>query len=159
MSLVEVYADERVLMCHEGALFLCGWSDAPTATQMKALGEHGRRVEAEHGPSSLINIAFGGVPKFSDEVRALAAEATADASRFQRSRAHVVMIGGFTGVAVVAFINTFVLRGKPPRPTKIFRSTDDAIAWTAPHMSPPGDALAIAELVADLKRRLAPQLR
>jgi hypothetical protein len=154
VPLVEVYADERVMMCHEGALFLCGWSDAPTATQMRALSEHARRVEAACGPSSLINIAFGGVPKFSDDVRALAAEATADPSRFQRSRAHVIMISGLRGIAVVAFVNTFVLRGKPPRPTKIFRSIDDAIAWTAPQMSTPGNPGALRALVDDLRRRL-----
>lgn len=156
MALLELYADERVSMGHDGPLFLCGWADAPTMVQMRALGEHGRRAEAVAGPLALVNIAFGGVPKFSDDVRKISAEFTRDASLFARSRAHVVTIPGFKGVAVMSFINTFLLLGRPPRPTKVFRAVDEAVRWTAGQLSPTGDEAAIHDAIEVLRRGLYP---
>jgi hypothetical protein len=156
VPLTDLYADERVAMAHDGALFLRGWSDAPTMVQMRALGEHGRRVEAVVGPMSLINVAFGGVPKFGDDVRKISAEFTRDASLFAGSRAHVVTIPGFKGAAVMSFINTFLLLGRPPRPTKVFRAVDEAVLWTASLLSPPGDVAAMHDAIESLRRGLYP---
>ncbi|MBK6918287.1 MAG: hypothetical protein IPH07_12905 [Deltaproteobacteria bacterium] len=153
MALVDLYADGRVLMAHDDALFLCAWADAPEMTQMRALGDHGRRVEASHGPLALLNVAFSGVPKFSDEVRACSAAYTRDAALFARSRAHVVLLPGFRGAAVMAFINTFLLVGRPPRPTKVFRAVDPAIEWTA-RLLPSHDDAAISAALEQLRGRL-----
>lgn len=131
----ELYADERLLIAYAHESVICGWRDAPTAVQMRAMAEQGRRMADAHGPVALVNVAFSGVPRFSDEVRSLAAEYTRDATLFARSRAHVVMIAGFRGAAVMAFINTFLLLGRPPRPTKVFRAIAPAIAFTAQHVT------------------------
>lgn len=155
MALVDLYADARVLMAHDDALFLCAWADAPEMTQMLALGEHGRRLEATHGPLALINVAFSGVPKFSDEVRACSAAYTREAGLFACSRAHVVLIPGFRGAAVMAFINTFLLLGRPPRPTKVFRAVAPAIEWTA-RLLPGHDPASIDAALEQLRVRLPP---
>jgi len=156
VALTDLYADERVSMAHVGPLFLCGWADAPTMVQMRALGQYGRQVEAVVGPMSLVNVAFGGVPKFSDEVRKISAEFTRDASLFAHSRAHVVTIPGFKGAAVMSFINTFLLLGRPPRPTKVFRALDEAVRWTAGLLSPAGDEAAMHDAIELLRRGLYP---
>lgn len=152
MAFFELYADDRALMGHDGDVFVCGWNDAPTLVQMRALGEHGRRTESAHGPLALLNVAFGGVPKFTDEVRKISAEYTRDASLFVRARAHVVTIPGFVGVAVMAFINTFTLLGRPPRPTKVFRELDAGIQWILPTLGPVHDAASIRATVATVER-------
>lgn len=150
-----VYSDERALFVHASDLFLCGWRDAPTMVQMRALAEHGARTEKEHGPLALINVAFGGVPTFPDDVRTYAAELTRDAALFQTCRAHVVTIPGFVGAAVGAFINTFMLLGRPPRPTKMFRAVDEAARWVSPQVAR-RDPQTIVALVAGLRERLYP---
>jgi hypothetical protein len=154
VALVELYADDRALMAHDGELFVCGWREAPGLDQMRALGEYGRRTEAAHGPLALLNVAFGGVPKFTDEVRKISADYTRDASLFVRSRAHVVTIPGFKGIAVMSFINTFMLLGRPPRPTKVFRGLDEAIAWTVTMLGSSRDASVIRGSVDEVQRRL-----
>lgn len=151
--LTHVYADERALFAHAGGLLLCGWRDAPTMVQMRALAEHGRRVEKERGPLALLNVAFGGVPRFPDDVRNYAAELTRDAGLFQIGRAHVVTIPGFVGAAVGAFINTFMLLGRPPRPTKMFRDIAEAARWLA-DLAPTSDAATITLRAAALREAL-----
>lgn len=153
MTTTELFADDRLVIVHADEVMVCGWRDAPTPIQMRAMEEHGRAA-ARRGSVALVNVAFSGVPKFSDEVRELAAAYTRDATLFARSRAHVVMIPGFKGAAVMAFINTFVLLGRPPRPTKVFRAIAPATVFTAQHLSPTHDAATVAALVEDARARL-----
>lgn len=152
MAIEELFADERLLVAYAPEVVICGWRDAPTEVQMRAMAEHGRRIEQAHGPAALLNIAFSGVPKFSDEVRSLATQYTRDPTLFARCRAHVVIIGGFRGAAVMAFINTFLLLGHPPRPTKVFRAIPPAIDFVAQHVSL-GDA-ELAAAVEDVRWRI-----
>jgi len=154
MALVTELIDDRVIFAHDGPLFVCVWRGAPTAAHMRALGEIGRRVEGESGPLALLNVAVGGVPTFDDEVRKTATAYTRDPARFARARAHVVAMTGFTGVAVLAFINTFLLLGRPPRPTKVLRSTDDAIRWILPFLPPPWDSERVHATFAAARARL-----
>ena len=155
MAMVEVYADERVLMAHEGPLFVCGWCDAPTSVQMQAMAEHGRRCESREQPLALVNVVFSGVPRFPEEVRVSAAALTRDATLFARSRAHVVMLPGFAGAAVMAFINTFMLLGRPPRPTRVFRALEPAALWTARASTPELSPASIHATVEQVRVRLA----
>jgi hypothetical protein len=163
MALVTELADDRTIFAHEGVLFVCVWRGAPTAPHMKALGEIGRRVEAQAGPLALLNVAIGGVPTFDDEVRKTAVAYTRDAGLFGCARAHVIEMTGFTGVAVLAFVNTFLLLGRPPRPTKVFRATGEAVRWLAPFLPPPWTAERVQATLAEARARLgdapAPPIR
>lgn len=131
VDLATLYTDERVCIAHSGELFFCGWREAPTKAQMLAMQTHGQRIAPDFGPLALVNIAYGGVPKFSDDVRELATQFTRDPSLFPRARAHIVAMPGFRGVAVTAFINTFLLLGRPPSPTKVFSALDPGLVWVA----------------------------
>ncbi len=113
---------------HAGKLFTCGWTNAPTINDMTALETEGRRAEAEAGPMALLNVVFAGVPNFPEPVRAAGARLTRD-PLFALGRAHVVLMPGFLGVAVTSFINTFILLGRSPFPTKIFHSLPKSTAW------------------------------
>lgn len=96
---------------------------------MQAMRDHGRAFESAHGPLGLMNVAADGRPSFSDDVRRIAVELTRDPMLFQLARAHVILMTGFVGVAVRSFINTFLLLGKPPRPTRMLASVEDAAPW------------------------------
>ena len=95
---------------------------------MTALESEGRRAEAEAGPMAFLNVVFAGVPNFPEPVREAGARLTKD-PLFSLGRAHVVLMPGFLGVAVTSFINTFVLLGRPPFPTKIFHALPQATVW------------------------------
>ncbi|MEM6293977.1 MAG: hypothetical protein AAGA54_22055 [Myxococcota bacterium] len=143
MPWTPLFEDDRAGFFAKEGLFIAVWHDAPRIEQMRQLGECGRTWESAHGPAALMNIAADGVPKFAEEVRRMAAEYTRDPSLFQVARAHVVLMSGFAGVAVRAFINTFLLLGSPPRPTRMASSVDTAAQFLAPHMPAGWDAAAI----------------
>jgi len=136
LPLRTVYADERVVLNVCDELLIAVWLDAPTVVQMQAFATHGRALERElPGGAVLSNLAVSGTPKFDDRVRRLAAELTADAELFRIARAHTVLVGGLRGVAVRAFVQTFVLLGRPPRPTKVFSSVEDVGVWIADQLA------------------------
>lgn len=124
-----LFRDERVTFFGLEHLFIVVWDNAPQLSQMEAMAEHGRAFESSHGPAALVNIAANGRPNFSDDVRRIAVELTRDPTLFQVARAHVILMTGFAGIAVRSFINTFLLLGNPPRPTRMLGSLDDAGTW------------------------------
>lgn len=146
-----LFRHERVVFYGLDRVFVAVWNDAPELSQMLAMAEHGRAFESAHGPAALVNIAADGKPSFSDDVRRIAVELTRDATLFQLARAHVVLMTGFTGIAVRSFINTFLLLGKPPRPTRMLASIDDASAWLPAFL--PTDSWT-PEALADAVQRL-----
>jgi hypothetical protein len=95
---------------------------------MRRMETVAREIERPH-PAMLLNIAFSGRPNLDEEVRRLSMEYTGDATLFGLARAHVVLMSGLGGTAVRAFMATFILMGRPPRPTKVFSGIDDAARW------------------------------
>ncbi len=136
LSAPPLFRDDRVAFYTLDHLFIAVWDDAPQLSQMQAMEKHGRIFESTHGPAALINIAADGKPSFSDDVRRIATELTRDPTLFQLARAHVILMTGFTGIAVRSFINTFLLLGKPPRPTRMLASLEDAAVWVLPLLPP-----------------------
>jgi hypothetical protein len=124
-----LYRDERVGLYGEDRIIVAVWDDAPQLAQMEALAKYGRAFESEKGPTALLNIAADGRPDFPDDVRRIATDLTRDPTLFQVARAHVILMSGFTGVAVRAFINTFLLIGKPPKPTRMLSTVNAASEW------------------------------
>ncbi|MGH1346040.1 MAG: hypothetical protein ACRBN8_31035 [Nannocystales bacterium] len=129
-----LFRDERVTFFGLDHLFVAVWDGAPQLSQMEAMAEHGRAFESSHGPAALVNIAADGTPSFSDDVRRISVELTRDPMLFQVARAHVILMTGFAGIAVRSFINTFLLLGRPPRPTRMLASIEEAAAWLPPFL-------------------------
>jgi len=136
LPLRTVYTDERVVVSVCDDLLIAVWLDAPTIVQMEAFATHGRALERElqHG-AVLSNLAVSGTPKFDERVRRLAAELTADPALFRIARSHTVLVGGMRGVAIRAFVQTFILLGRPPRPTKVFSAVEQAATWIADQLA------------------------
>lgn len=135
------YEDERVAFFVEDRLFICGFRDAPTMKQMRAVSDVARPLEAKRGRLALLNVAFVGRPRFSEEVRKVSVEYTRDPTLFGLARAHVVLMTGLAGAAVLAFVNTFVLLGRPPRPTRVAGSIEAAAQWLAPMLEWPTERI------------------
>ncbi|MEM6996822.1 MAG: hypothetical protein AAF721_40340 [Myxococcota bacterium] len=152
---LSIVADRgRLVMATYGQVFVAGWSDAPTPQTLWDLRAAGQAEEEQRGPMALLNIAFSGRPSFSDDVRRAAQRLTSDASLFQVSRAHVVLIPGLPGTAVRAFINTFILLARPPKPTKMHGTILGAVQWNAKHLGTPqpSESATLAELAVFERR-------
>ncbi|MGB1012584.1 MAG: hypothetical protein ACPG4T_00510 [Nannocystaceae bacterium] len=136
LPLRTVYTDERVVVSVCDDLLIAVWLDAPTIVQMEAFATHGRALERELPRGAVLsNLAVSGTPKFDERVRRLAAELTADPELFRIARSHTVLVGGMRGVAIRAFIQTFILLGRPPRPTKAFSAVEQAASWIAEQLA------------------------
>ena len=85
---------------------------------------HARR---EQGHLALLNIVIGGTPKFSAEVRELAATRMRDGT--YDVVAHVILLPGFVGSATRAFISTITLLGRVNGPSKIVADLHTAVDW------------------------------
>lgn len=148
-----VFSNDRMAITHAGKLLTCGWTNAPTMVEMNALESEGRRASAEAGPMAFLNVVFAGVPNFPEPVRAAGARLTRD-PLFALGRAHVVLMPGFLGVAVTSFINTFVLLGRPPFPTKIFHALPQATVWLCEKASLQPEEIAAG--VETVRKQLQP---
>lgn len=131
----ELYRDDRVSLHAVGAVFVARWIDAPRMEQMEALELHGRAWEAKiEGGCAFLNLVLDGRPEFSNAVRTRSAALTGDSALFSRCRIHTILLGGFAGVAVQMFTNTFLLLGRPPHPSVAVRTLEDACAQALPHL-------------------------
>lgn len=130
-------------------LFLCRWVDAPLLPQMNEMERVARAYEAQQPTGcSLANVVVDGTPVFSNEVRRRSTELTGDPTLFDGFRAHVVLLGGLRSLAVRSFINTFLLLGKPPRPSRALSSIPEAVDWMLPQLQ---TGWSREELVATLE--------
>ncbi len=128
----QVYADDRVFMFSCCELFLAVWFNAPTPVQMEAFAKYGWAHERALPNGGLLsNLAVRGTPTFDEQVRRQAAELTADPELFRIARSHTILMDGLKGVAVRAFVQTFLLLGRPPRPTKVFDTVEHGAEWMA----------------------------
>lgn len=128
------------------------WSNAPTLEQMRVFGRVGAALARQHARgSALINVIVGGTPSFSEPVRDETVKLMKQAELYNLGSAHIILVSGFTGTAVRAFMSTAILLGRPHRPNKVFGEPEAAAAWLAPLLAPgaePWSQAKIAALVA-----------
>ena len=144
-----IYDDAVLVMGTARNVLFGGWKDAPTVETLRTMEDAGREYARGHGPLVLFNVAYGGTPSFSEDVRKETTRLTGDPSLFQLSRAHVVQIPGFKGAAVRAFMNTFILLGRPPHPTRMLGSSQAAIDWILPVLERSTAGWTAADLKAE----------
>lgn len=114
---------------------IVAWYDAPSLEQMHAWDRCAQSVAGRwHGQSALINIIVDGVPRFSSEVREAVSEYTREGVH-KAGAAHVILVSGLLGSSVRAFLSTVMLLGRPPNPTKVFGTLEDAARWMAKNLN------------------------
>ena len=125
------------------------WSNAPTLEQMRVFGRVGAALARQHARgSALINVIVGGTPSFSEPVRNETIRTMKQTELFSLGSAHVILVGGFTGTAVRAFMSTTILISRPLRPTKVFGEPETAAAWLAPLLARGAEPWSQAQLAA-----------
>ncbi|MCZ7678143.1 MAG: hypothetical protein M5U28_04950 [Sandaracinaceae bacterium] len=124
-----IHEDGTLRQAYCRNVHVVAWYDAPSLEQMHAYGAAAKALSARwEGKSALMNIVVTGVPRFSSEVREAAAEYTREGAHTVGA-AHIILVGGLLGSSVRAFLSTAMLLGRPPNPTKVFGSIDEAALW------------------------------
>ena len=124
-----VYEDETLREGYAKNVHLVAWFDAPTADHMRQYGVGAQALHARYPQGSgLMNLIVSGTPSFSNEVRELARQYTAEGLH-DAGAAHVILVGGLLGSAVRGFLGTMLLLGRPPNPTRVFAGVEPAAAW------------------------------
>jgi hypothetical protein len=148
VGLVELHcAEPTCRIATARNLVVYSWRDAATLEQIRASGRVSRAMARKHprGTGSL-HIIAGGIPRFSDEVRAEAAKIRGDPSLSSLGVAEVVLVTGLAGVAARGFVSTVTLLGRAARPRKVFSDVPSAAAWLAPKLNAGGESWTAAEL-------------
>ena len=129
---------------------IAAWFDAPpepaylerTTAFLKAL--HARHP----GGIAFVNLICGGTPRFSEPVRKATTASMRDVT-VELGTAHVVLIGGFRGTATRMFLSSMMLLSRPPHPSKICVTVDEALAWMLPHCGAAAPDRAAVTAVCD----------
>ena len=72
---------------------------------------------------------ISGKPSFSEEVRSEVNRITADDTLFSAATAHVILVEGFIGSAVRAFIATALVVSRTKTPNKTFGDVPSSAKW------------------------------
>jgi hypothetical protein len=132
------------------------WADAPTVDQMRAFGRIGAAHSRRHPQgAALLNLITSGTPSFSEAVRDETVRVMKVSDMFRLGAAHLVLLEGFKGTAVRAFLSTVMLLGRPPIPNKVFGDAESAAAWMIPLLAPGAEAWSPVEIVSLVKQATA----
>lgn len=125
------------------------WTNAPSLEQMRVFGRTGATLARQHPHGAgLLNVILPGTPSFSEPVRAEVVKLMKQATLYSLGAAHLILVGGFTGTAVRAFMSTAILISNPSRPNKVFGAPEDAAAWLAPLLARGAEPWTRGQLVA-----------
>lgn len=133
MAATEQQRSEGLRIAHEGALIIAVWDGPPLPGQIDRLTSYARMRSDAVGPCGLLNVVVAGMPRFADSVRDEGARSFVSATA-SVGTAHVVLLEGFAGSAVRAFISTMRLASRSSDPTGTFRTLDEGARWLAPRM-------------------------
>jgi hypothetical protein len=90
----------------------------------------GKKVSAAYkGGGVLFNVIISGKPSFSEEVRSEVNRITSDDTLYTAATAHVILVEGFIGSAVRAFLATALVVSRTKTPNKTFGDLPSAVKW------------------------------
>jgi hypothetical protein len=136
-TLRAVHEDRTLRLVTCESLVIAVWSDAPDLPQMRALGA-ALRTQARAFPraNALMNVVVRGTPNFSEPVRKEALRLARDPSLAGVGSAHLILMGGLTGVATRAFLSTVALVGTTrATPVKVFSEAAATAEWLADRLA------------------------
>lgn len=131
------------------------WTDAPTVEHLRMLSRTSTALSRKNPRgAALINLMVRGTPSFTQEVRDETVKALKQ-NYFRLGTAHIILLGGFSGTAVRAFMSTATLIARPQDPHKVFSEPEAAAAWLAPLLLQGAEAWSPVALVTLVKQSLA----
>ena len=148
--MAEIAHEEGIFrITKERNVAVAAWRDAPSVQQMRAFERVGLAMSKAHPKgTALFNVVLSGTPNFSTELRDETTRISARNDMFKLATAHLVLVEGFVGVAVRAFLTTSVLLAKTPTPTKVFSSKELAADWVHGLLEPSGEKWTRDQLLA-----------
>jgi hypothetical protein len=143
-----LYTDPILQIAAHRNLLVIAWSDAPTVDQMRECARAARVLARKYnGGIGLLDLILSGTPTFSTEVRDEAVKLNRDPALFRLGIADTVLVTGFVGVAVRAFLATVALLARSPVPTRVLGSLAEAEAWLLPQLVKGGEPWATGDIV------------
>lgn len=162
----ETIAFENVTarIAHDRNVAVVVWFDAPrTALELLEMEKVGKKLLAQYKESTaLFNVIVSGTPSFSEEVRKEVTRITADDTLFALASAHVLLVEGFVGSAVRAFVSTALVVSRTKTPNKVFADVDGAATWVKPKLDTgpvvwtPGDLVGLVRRTIGSHRDVPP---
>ncbi len=121
--------------------------------ELREMERAGKKVSSKYkGKSALFNVIISGKPSFSEEVRNEVNRITSDDTLFSAASAHVILVEGFIGSAVRAFLATALVVSRTKTPNKTFNDVDLAAKWVKERLEASNtETWAEADLVAFVK--------
>jgi len=150
MGITDIVHDDHVLrlgLCRN--VVIPAWFNPPTVAHVRAMGRAIDNLARRHGPDfGMFDVIVEGTPKFSDDVRHELGKLVADPKSQGHGAAHVLVLPGFAGVAVRAFLSTIFLVSRGASPNKVFAELRAGAAWLAPRLSTGREAWTTDEILA-----------
>jgi hypothetical protein len=142
-TLVQLHETADCLQVAWGPLTLIAFVGTALESDVRTIWRNDRKLIEEHGTLSSITVMLGELKMTApDEVKALAAEMTADLASDSVGGAVVVPWEGIAGAFFRTVIASIYLLGRIRTPNKVFQRLPEAIDWV---LELPGQT---AELVA-----------
>jgi hypothetical protein len=125
------YRDSIVHMVSGPRLIVAAWRDAPTLTQTDALWRINADVREWTGDDDVAfcNVAISGTPIFDAAVREQIQAMNREYGARGLAQANLVLLEGFAGTAVRAFLSTVNLVARTKVPVKIFGERRETERW------------------------------
>jgi hypothetical protein len=149
----ELHRDPTFAIAQLGPVMFAAWHEAPTGAQMRVLEACSRSMTDRHPTgTAFIDMIVRGRPTFSSEVRDAVVALTRDPTLFPLGTAHVVLLGGFAGATIRAFLGTALLVAKAASPVRVFGDLAGVPAWLGPAFAERGVVVDLARACAAAER-------
>lgn len=125
------FENETARIAIERNVVVAAWFTEPRVPlELREMERAGKKVSSKYkGKSALFNVILSGKPSFSEEVRSEVNRITSDDTLFTAATAHVILVEGFVGSAVRAFLATALVVSRTKTPNRTFNDVDLAAKW------------------------------
>lgn len=124
------YQDETLKLGVVRNLIIANWDSPPSAAQLDAVDA----IRSPLEPYVFLNVIYNGVPSFSEDARRGVNYATQKIGK-RVALGYVILVPGFGGAAIRAFVSTSVLLARSPNPIKVFSTVAAAAPWISGHLT------------------------
>ena len=155
------FENETARIAYDRNVAVTVWFDAPrTSLALLEMEKVGKKLLAAHKEeTALLNVIVSGTPSFSEEVRKEVTRIMADDTLFARASAHVILVEGFVGSAVRAFVSTALVLSRTTTPNKVFGDLDGAASWLTQRLDKGPVAWSPGDLVGMMRRTIGDHKR
>lgn len=126
-----LFENETARISVDRNVVVAAWFQEPRGPkELREMERAGKKVSSKYKDGSvLFNVIISGKPSFSEEVRNEVNRITSDDTLFRAATAHVILIDGFIGSAVRAFLATALVVSRTKTPNKTFGDLPSAVKW------------------------------